>query len=127
MRIPTSLPCRALVPFVAAVALPTAAGSSVAAAGESRGSIITAPLSRPVAADDPCPSTDPVACRIRVMPMDEKVEAQRTRLRYHDLLEDMHRTEANMRAAGAGSTPSTARGRRSPTPRCARVTPSTVN
>lgn len=101
MRIPTSLPRRALVPFVAAVALLTTATSSVAAAGESCGSIITAPLARPVAADDPCPSTDPVVCRIRVLPMDEKVEAQRTRMRYHDLLEDMHRTEANMRAAGA--------------------------
>ncbi|MFF5934871.1 hypothetical protein [Streptomyces sp. NPDC012508] len=33
--------------------------------------------------------------------MDEKVEAQRTRMQYHELLEDMHRTEANMREAGA--------------------------
>ncbi|MEU6984130.1 hypothetical protein ABZ946_11965 [Streptomyces sp. NPDC046324] len=100
MRIPTSLPRRALVPFVAAVALLTTAASSVAAE-EACGSIITAPLARPVAADDPCPSTDPVVCRIRVLPMDEKVEAQRTRMQYHELLEDMHRTEANMREAGA--------------------------
>ncbi|MFE5538235.1 hypothetical protein ACFQ78_21135 [Streptomyces sp. NPDC056519] len=34
--------------------------------------------------------------------MDEKVEAQRTRIQYHDLLEDMHRTAADMREAGAG-------------------------
>ncbi len=33
--------------------------------------------------------------------MDQKVEAQRTRMSYHGLLEDMHRTEADMRAAGA--------------------------
>ena len=99
MRLSSSLPRRALLPFVAAVALSTTGGSSTAAAAEC-GSIITAPLARPVAADDPCPSTDPVVCRIRVLPMDEKVEAQRTRMRYHGLLEDMHRTEADMREAG---------------------------
>ncbi|MFE6846785.1 hypothetical protein [Streptomyces sp. NPDC057686] len=92
---------RALLPFVAAVALLTTASSSVAGAAEACGSIITAPLARPVPADDPCPSTDPVVCRIRVLPMDEKVEAQRVRMSYHELLEDMHRTEADMRAAGA--------------------------
>ncbi|MDV5147131.1 hypothetical protein R1T08_23840 [Streptomyces sp. SBC-4] len=91
---------RALIPFAAAVALLGTAGTSVATAAESCGSIITAPLARPVSADDACPSTDPVVCRIRVLPMDEKVEAQRTRMRYHGLLEDMHRTEANMREAG---------------------------
>ncbi|MFF9913294.1 hypothetical protein [Streptomyces sp. NPDC013457] len=101
MRIPTSLPRRALLPLVAAVALLATAGSSVAIAGEACGSVITAPLARPVSADDPCPSADPVVCRIRVLPMDEKVEAQRTRMQYHELLEDMHRTEANMREAGA--------------------------
>ncbi|MEU7115190.1 hypothetical protein [Streptomyces sp. NPDC046182] len=100
MRTPTSLSRRALLPFVAAVALLATAASSVAAE-EACGSIITAPLARPVAADDPCPSTDPVVCRIRVLPMDEKVEAQRTRMQYHELLEDMHRTEANVREAGA--------------------------
>ncbi|MCF3181678.1 hypothetical protein IPZ70_17255 [Streptomyces polychromogenes] len=92
---------RALVPFLAAVALLTTATASSAAAWEQCGSIITAPLAPPVSADDPCPSTDPVVCRIRVLPMDEKVEAQRTRMRYHRLLEDMHRTAADMREAGA--------------------------
>ncbi|QES13999.1 hypothetical protein DEJ45_17350 [Streptomyces venezuelae] len=92
---------RAVLPFVAALALFGTAGSSVAGAVEACGSVITAPLARPVPADDPCPSTDPVVCRIRVLPMDEKVEAQRTRMRYHGLLEDMHRTEAAMREAGA--------------------------
>ncbi|WP_328923908.1 hypothetical protein OG429_04205 [Streptomyces sp. NBC_00190] len=102
MRLTSSLPRRVLVPFAAAVALLTTAASSVATAAEACGSIITAPLAPPVSADDSCPSTDPVVCRIRVLPMDEKVEAQRTRMRYHGLLEDMHRTEADMRAAGAG-------------------------
>ncbi|KIF07433.1 hypothetical protein PL81_01960 [Streptomyces sp. RSD-27] len=92
---------RALVPFAAAVALLTTAASSSATAWEQCGSVITAPLAPPVAADDPCPSTDPVVCRIRVLPMDQKVEAQRTRMSYHRLLEDMHRTAADMRAAGA--------------------------
>ncbi|MFD8148521.1 hypothetical protein [Streptomyces sp. NPDC059708] len=92
---------RALVPFVSAVALLTTAAASSAAASEPCGSIITAPLARPVSAGDPCPSTDPVVCRIRVLPMDQKVEAQRTRMSYHRLLEDMHRTAADMRAAGA--------------------------
>lgn len=92
---------RALLPFVAAVALLGTVGSAGAGAVEACGSVITAPLARPVSADDPCPSTDPVVCRIRVLPMDEKVEAQRTRMRYHGLLEDMHRTEAAMREAGA--------------------------
>lgn len=101
MRLLSSLPRRALLPFVAAVALLTTAGSATATAAEACGSIITAPLAPPAPADDPCPSTDPVVCRIRVMPMDQKVEAQRTRIRYHDLLEAMHRTEADMRAAGA--------------------------
>ncbi|MET9671473.1 hypothetical protein ABZY68_00035 [Streptomyces sp. NPDC006482] len=97
---PSSLLRRGLLPFVAAVALLGTAGASVGTAAESCGSIITAPLASPVSADDPCPSTDPVVCRIRVLPMDEKVEAQRTRIRYHGLLEDMHRTEADMREAG---------------------------
>ncbi|MCX5392048.1 hypothetical protein [Streptomyces sp. NBC_00094] len=97
---PSSLLRRGLLPFVAAVALLGTAGASVGTAAESCGSIITAPLASPVSADDPCPSADPVVCRIRVLPMDEKVEAQRTRIRYHGLLEDMHRTEADMREAG---------------------------
>ncbi|MEV6578730.1 hypothetical protein AB0M92_11285 [Streptomyces sp. NPDC051582] len=92
---------RALGPFVAALALSATLASSSAAAAEACGSIITAPLAAPVSADDPCPSTDPVVCRIRVLPMDEKVEAQRIRIQYHDLLEDMHRTAADMREAGA--------------------------
>ncbi|MFF5448668.1 hypothetical protein [Streptomyces sp. NPDC012888] len=92
---------RGLVPLVAAVALLTTAGPAAADAFESCGSLITAPLERPRPADEACPSTDPVVCRIRVMPMDQKVEAQRTRMRYHGLLEDMHRTEADMRRAGA--------------------------
>ncbi|WP_265861209.1 hypothetical protein [Streptomyces sp. SKN60] len=101
MRLSSTLPRRVLVPFVTAVALLTTGAAASAGAAEACGSIITAPLAPPVAADDPCPSTDPVVCRIRVMPMDEKVDAQRTRIRYHELLEDMHRTEADMRAAGA--------------------------
>ncbi|WP_327135092.1 hypothetical protein OG311_35450 [Streptomyces sp. NBC_01343] len=36
-----------------------------------------------------------------MLPMDEKGEAQRTRILYHGLLEDMHRTAADMRDAGA--------------------------
>lgn len=92
---------RALVPFAAALALSATVVSASATAAEACGSIITAPLAPPVSADDPCPSTDPVVCRIRVLPLDEKVEAQRTRIQYHDLLEDMHRTAADMRAAGA--------------------------
>ncbi|MEU2116493.1 hypothetical protein ABZ567_12775 [Streptomyces sp. NPDC016459] len=98
---PASPLSRALVPFAAAVALLGTAGSSVAGAVEACGSVITAPLARPVSADDPCPSADPVVCRIRVLPMDEKVEAQRTRMRYHGLLEDMRRTGVAMREAGA--------------------------
>ncbi|MFF5974856.1 hypothetical protein ACFY7C_25435 [Streptomyces sp. NPDC012769] len=103
MRLSSSLSLsrRALVPFVAGVALLTTAVSAAADTAEACGSVITAPLAPRAAADEPCPSTDPVVCRIRVMPMDEKVEAQRTRMRYHGLLEDMHRTEADMRAAGA--------------------------
>ncbi|MEW1700080.1 hypothetical protein [Streptomyces sp. NPDC091278] len=97
----SSLLGRALVPLVAAVALFGTGGTAVAGAVESCGSIITAPLDRPVPADEPCPSADPVVCRIRVLPMDEKVEAQRTRMSYHGLLEEMHRTEAAMREAGA--------------------------
>ena len=99
--LPPSLPRRILLPFVAAVALLTTGVAATATAAEACGSIITAPLARPVPADDPCPSSDPVVCRIRVLPMDEKVEAQRTRIRYHELLEAMHRTEADMREAGA--------------------------
>ncbi|MFF0435198.1 hypothetical protein ACFYU9_23565 [Streptomyces sp. NPDC004327] len=105
MRLSLARPRRALVPalapFVAAVALLTTAVATTATAAQACGSIITAPLADPVPADDPCPSTDPVVCRIRVMPMDQKVEAQRTRMSYHRLLEDMHRTEADMRAQGA--------------------------
>ncbi|MEW1804765.1 hypothetical protein ACIGO7_02835 [Streptomyces virginiae] len=101
MRFSSTLPRRALLPFVAAVALLATGGTAAATGADACGSVITAPLAPPVPADDPCPSTDPVVCRIRVLPMDEKVEAQRTRIRYHDLLEAMHRTEADMREAGA--------------------------
>jgi hypothetical protein len=100
MRLLPSRPRRALAPFLAAVALLSTA-ASVAAGAEPCGSVITAPLAPPVAAGDPCPSTDPVVCRIRVLPMDQKVGAQRTRMRYHGLLEDMRRTEVRMRADGA--------------------------
>ena len=65
------------------------------------GSVITAPLAPPAPESEPCPSPDPVVCRIRVLPWGEKVEAQQTRMRYHGLLEDMRRTEARMRADGA--------------------------
>lgn len=101
MRLTSSLLSRALIPLVSSVALLTTTAAASSAALESCGSVITAPLARAVPADDPCPGTDPVVCRIRVLPMDEKVEAQRTRIRYHGLLEDMHRTEANMRESGA--------------------------
>ncbi|MFJ2592491.1 hypothetical protein [Streptomyces erythrochromogenes] len=104
MRLSSPLPRRVLLPFVAAVALLATGGTAAVTAADACGSIITAPLAPPVRADDPCPSTDPVVCRIRVMPMDEKVEAQRTRIRYHDLLEAMHRTESDMRAAGASDS-----------------------
>ncbi|MQY16405.1 hypothetical protein SRB5_66040 [Streptomyces sp. RB5] len=100
MRLSPSRFSRALLPLFAAVAL-LGVDAASAAACDPCGSVITAPLAAPVAADDPCPSTDPVVCRIRVMPMDEKVEAQRTRMAYHGLLEDMHRTEADLRATGA--------------------------
>ncbi|TXS57763.1 hypothetical protein EAO77_06715 [Streptomyces sp. t39] len=102
MRLPSSLPRRVLVPLAAAAAalLGTTAAASADVA-EACGSVITAPLAPPVSADEPCPSTDPVVCRIRVLPMDQKVEAQRTRMRYHALLEEMHRTAADMRDAGA--------------------------
>ncbi|MEV0988935.1 hypothetical protein [Streptomyces sp. NPDC049949] len=85
----------------AAPALSATVASSSAAAAEACGSIVTAPLAAPVSADDPCPGTDPVVCRIRVLPMDGKGEAQRTRIPYHGLLGDMHRTAAEMRDAGA--------------------------
>ncbi|WP_234432183.1 hypothetical protein [Streptomyces sp. NRRL S-378] len=101
MRLSPTLPGRVLLPFVAAVALLATGGTTAVSAAEACGSIITAPLARPVPADDPCPSTDPVVCRLRVLPMDEKVEAQRTRIRYHGLLEAMPRTEADLREAGA--------------------------
>ncbi|MFC9941410.1 hypothetical protein [Streptomyces pratensis] len=101
MRLSPSRPLRALLPFLSAVTLLSTAAVSVAAAAEPCGSVITAPLAPRVADNDPCPSADPVVCRIRVLPMDQKVEAQRTRMRYHALLEDMHRTEAAMRTAGA--------------------------
>ncbi|MFJ7154164.1 hypothetical protein ACIQUQ_04430 [Streptomyces sp. NPDC101118] len=101
MRTSTTPLRRALVPVLAALALSATLAASSAAAVERCGSVITAPLAAPVSADDPCPSTDPVVCRIRVLPWGEKVEAQRTRMRYHGLLEDMHRTAAAMREAGA--------------------------
>ncbi|MGW1819253.1 hypothetical protein ACWCQM_37580 [Streptomyces sp. NPDC002125] len=101
MRLSPSRPLRALLPVLSAVTLLSTAAVSVAATAEPCGSVITAPLAPRVADNDPCPSADPVVCRIRVLPMDQKVEAQRTRMRYHTLLEDMHRTEAAMREAGA--------------------------
>ncbi|QNP64091.1 hypothetical protein [Streptomyces genisteinicus] len=101
MPLPSSLPRRVLVPLAAAAALFGTAAAAAADAAEACGSVITAPLAPPAAADEPCPSADPVVCRIRVLPMDEKVEAQRTRMRYHALLEEMRRTEADMRDAGA--------------------------
>lgn len=65
------------------------------------GSVVTGPLAPSAPATEPCPSDDPAVCRIRTLPWYEKAAAQQSRMRYHGLLEDMRRTEARMRAAGA--------------------------
>ncbi|WP_407565496.1 hypothetical protein [Streptomyces sp. 184] len=91
-------------PLLTAAALlagPAAPPAAACPAGAC-GSVVTAPLQPPAPAAEPCPSPDPVVCRIRVLPWDEKAEAQQTRMRYHGLLEDMRRTAARMRADGAG-------------------------
>lgn len=90
-------------PLLTAAALLAGPAAPPAAAcpPDACGSVITAPLEPPAPAGEPCPGPDPVVCRIRVLPWDEKTEAQQTRMRYHGLLEDMRRTAARMQEDGA--------------------------
>lgn len=101
MRFLPPAPRRFLVALLSSVALLTAVAAPALAA--ECGSVVAGPLPAPVAADEPCPSADPVVCRIRVLPWGEKAEAQQTRMRYHGLLEDMNRTRAHMREEGAST------------------------
>jgi hypothetical protein len=90
-------------PLLTAAALlagPSAPSAAACPSGAC-GSVITGPLAPPAPAAEPCPSPDPAVCRIRVLPWDEKAEAQQTRMRYHGLLEDMRRTAARMQEDGA--------------------------
>lgn len=101
MRQLLPLPRRLLVALLSSVALLT--GVAAPAAAAECGSVVLGPLPPPASADEPCPSADPVVCRIRVLPWGEKAEAQQTRMRYHGLLEEMNRTQARMRAEGAST------------------------
>ncbi|WP_251060272.1 hypothetical protein [Streptomyces sp. ISL-100] len=62
----------------------------------------TAVVGTPAPSVEPCTSTDPVVCRIREMSPAERAEARDVRIRYHQLLDQMEQTAAEMRAYGSG-------------------------
>ncbi|MFF8727112.1 hypothetical protein ACF073_11545 [Streptomyces sp. NPDC015171] len=64
------------------------------------GSVIVGPLSQDPPDDGPCTSPEPVVCQIRSETPQQREVARGQRMRYHDLLEDMERTECAMRADG---------------------------
>lgn len=70
------------------------------AASADCGSVIVAPVSRAAPDHGDCTSPEPVVCRIRSETPQEREVARDQRMRYHDLLEDMERTECAMRAEG---------------------------
>ncbi|MFJ6697982.1 hypothetical protein ACIQM4_18205 [Streptomyces sp. NPDC091272] len=64
------------------------------------GSVVVAPVSQATPDFGPCSSPEPVVCLIRRETPQEREVARDQRLRYHHLLEDMGRTECDMRAQG---------------------------
>ncbi|MCQ4208610.1 hypothetical protein [Streptomyces longispororuber] len=91
---------RVLLPLAAAAGL-LAGAAAPALADEPCGSVVVAPLESTGPTAEPCTSKDAVVCRIREMNWPEKVVARDVRQDYHGLLEDMRRTQAEMRDAGA--------------------------
>lgn len=64
------------------------------------GSVIVAPVSQAAPDHGDCTSPEPVVCLIRSETPQERETARDQRTRYHQLLEDMERTECAMRAEG---------------------------
>lgn len=64
------------------------------------GSVIVAPVSQAAPDHGDCTSPEPVVCLIRSETPQERETARDQRMRYHQLLEDMERTECAMRAEG---------------------------
>ncbi|MGW0937722.1 hypothetical protein [Streptomyces sp. NPDC002666] len=64
------------------------------------GSVIVAPVSQAAPDHGECTSPEPVVCLIRSETPEEREIARDQRMRYHQLLEDMERTECAMRAEG---------------------------
>ncbi|WLQ51543.1 hypothetical protein P8A21_30455 [Streptomyces poriferorum] len=64
------------------------------------GSVIVAPVSQAAPDHGDCTSPEPVVCLIRSETPQEREIARDQRMRYHQLLVDMERTECAMRAEG---------------------------
>lgn len=64
------------------------------------GSVIVAPVSQAAPDHGHCTSPEPVVCLIRSETPEEREIARDQRMRYHQLLVDMERTECAMRAEG---------------------------
>lgn len=64
------------------------------------GSVIVAPVSQAAPDHGDCTSPEPVVCLIRSETPEEREIARDQRMRYHQLLVDMERTECAMRADG---------------------------
>ncbi|MFE9817197.1 hypothetical protein [Streptomyces sp. NPDC005773] len=64
------------------------------------GSVIVAPVSQAAPDHGDCTSPEPVVCLIRSETPEEREIARDQRMRYHQLLVDMERTECAMRAEG---------------------------
>lgn len=87
------------------VLLPLQPASAAAAAQPCRsaaacGSVIVAPVSQAAPDHGDCTSPEPVVCLIRSETPEEREIARDQRMRYHQLLVDMERTECAMRAEG---------------------------
>ncbi|MEU9089723.1 hypothetical protein [Streptomyces sp. NPDC048428] len=97
--VPTLLVAQAvLLPLQSASAAAHVAQPCRAFAG--CGSVVVAPVSQAAPDHGDCTSPEPVVCLIRSETPAERETARDQRMRYHDLLEDMERTECAMRAEG---------------------------
>ncbi|OWA21971.1 hypothetical protein [Streptomyces sp. CS057] len=88
----------ALLPLQSASA--TALTAHPCASSVGCGSVVVAPVSQAAPEHGDCTSPEPVVCLIRSETPQQREVARAQRMRYHDLLEDMERTECAMRAEG---------------------------
>ncbi|GAA2092698.1 hypothetical protein GCM10009801_59370 [Streptomyces albiaxialis] len=64
------------------------------------GSVSTGPVSQAPPSEGPCTSPDKAVCLVRSQTPEEREKSREIRVRYHELLAEMDRTECEMRTEG---------------------------